>query len=266
MFRTSMLGRRRLAAGVAALLTLIAPTRASGYIAPSDTTLRRAVAAPPTAKEFMLVLDARFQKAKPAEIFKRTIVFRSVTPGTPVDDVYPFVVNATVHDYTPGWPPEHFYGKTCIARINGWKYTMKRNEIREWSVDGRVAISDTTCVANPAEAVSAFPLDSIPGSRVGSSAPLPALVIPKPTAFILTYGEYACIETGGRIIKSRGFRIKRDKTYTDAEGTRGGTYVLEPFVETLTFHGGFLDGVKVTHIKRTRSFSFPDALTCAPWQ
>jgi hypothetical protein len=61
------------------------------------------------------------------------------------------------------------------------------------------------------------------------------------------------------------FRLNRDKTYTDLEGARGGTYVFELLAGTLKFHGGFLDKMGGPSVENQSVFKISPALTCAPW-
>ncbi|MEP7069814.1 MAG: hypothetical protein ABI789_11255, partial [Usitatibacter sp.] len=200
-----------------------------------------------------------------SDIFKRTVLFRSVQAGEPNGTVYPFIASLTVHDFSPGWPPNKYYGKTCLSKVEGGRYTMTRDRLREWTVEGRTTFSEPVCSDNPSERVSSFPIDSLTGTRVGSSAPVPKIVTQGLKTFRLKLGEYACILPGGRLAANTGFRLKRDKSYTDATGARGGTYVYEPFATTLAFHGGFLDGQSAKYADGS-GFVLSPTLTCSPWQ
>jgi hypothetical protein len=112
--------------------------------------------------------------------------------------------------------------------------------------------------------VSAFPLDSIPGKRVGSSAPLPEVMTRKRTTFILKMGEWACVLPGGRLATNMGFRLNLDKSYTDLGGTRSGKYVSEFGATSVTFRGGFLDGRTGNNVDGDGIVLSP-TLTCSPW-
>ena len=213
----------------------------------------------------MRVLDAKIQRSKPADMFRRTVLFKDVRAGEPSNGVYPFSVSLTVHDYSPGWGTNKYFGKTCLSKIDGARYTMALDRLREWAVEGPTTLSDVKCVDNPLPRVSAFPIDSLKGTRVGKSADAPVVLTKELRTFVLKMGEYACVLPGGRLAANRGFRLKTDKSYTDATGERGGKYVFEPFSTTLKFHGGFLDGQIGKFVEDT-GFVLSPTLTCTPWQ
>jgi hypothetical protein len=233
-----------------AALSLVLPVRGS---------------AQPTTKDLMRVLDARIQRSKPADMFKRTVLFREVRAGEPADRAYPFVVSLTIHDYSPGWGVNKYFGKTCLTKIDRVTYTMALDRLREWAVAGPTTFSDINCADNPRPRVSAFPLDSLKGTRVGKSADTPEVLTKDLRTFVLKMGEYACVLPGGRLASNRGFRLKADKSYTDATGARGGTYHFEPFSTTIKFRGGFLDGQGGKFVEDTGLVLSP-TLTCSPWQ
>lgn len=239
--------------GLAATMVFVAPGRASG-----------GATAAPSTREFMLALDAQIQRAKPREVFKRTIVFGDVRAGQPDGDVYPFTATVTIHDYNPGWPPDHYFGRTCITRIVSVRYELQRSRVREWVVAATQEIPKPICTDNPEEGKSIFPLDSLRGTRLGSSAPLPALMTRKLPNVTLKLGEYACTWPGGRLASQMRFRLNRNKTYTDLDGARGGTYTFDPFSTELRLHGGFLDKMGGKSIDYS-TFSFSTTLTCGPW-
>ncbi len=212
----------------------------------------------------MRVLDAQIQSARPREVFRRTVVFNDVRAGAPEGTVFPFTATVSIHDYNPGFPPAHYYGKTCITRIGTTRYDMHRDRIGEWVVDTRT-IPEPVCTQNPVEGKSAFPLDSLRGTRVGTSNPLPELMTKKKVNVNLRLGEYACTRPGGRIAAQMGFRLNRDKTYTDVDGARGGTYTFELLAGTLMFQGGFLDKMGGKSVNNESVFNLSADLTCAPW-
>jgi len=221
--------------------------------------------APPTPREFMRVLDAQIQRDKPREVFQRTIVFEDVRAGEPEGNVFPFTVSAIVHDYNPGFPPNNYYGQTCITRIVGLRYIMRRDRLGEWVVERNSPLPAPVCVKNPAAGKSAYPLDSLRGTRVGTSTPLPTLMAKKRVNVNLRLGEYACTWPGGGLASKYRFRLGRDKTYTDLEGKRGGTYVFQQLEGTLHFKGGFLDKMGGPSIEDASAFQISPTLTCAPW-
>lgn len=241
-----------LALGMAAAAILAVPARAHTFAAP-------------TAKQFMRVLDAQIQRAKPSEVFRRTIIFAEVSAGAPEGNVYPFTATATIHDYSPGFPPNRYYGKTCLTKIVGARYNMLRDRLGEWTVQGKVKSPDPICADNPVEGKSKFPLDSIRGTRVGTSEPLPELMTKKRPNVNLRLGEYACTWPGGRLASQMKFRLNRDKTYTDLDGARGGTYTFDQFSTELRFNGGFLDKMGGKNVEGSNAFAISPTLTCQPW-
>lgn len=219
----------------------------------------------PSTRNFMRVLDAQIQQTKPRDIFKRTLVFADVSAGEPEGKIYPFTTTATIHDYNPGWPPEHYYGRTCITRIVRTRYNMLRDRIGEWKVEMKAESPQPVCTDNPTEGRSAFPLDSLGGTRVGTSLPLPELMTKNQVNINLRLGEYACVWPGGRMASQMRFRLNRDKTYTDLDGVRAGTYTFEPLSATLTFKGGFLDKMGGKSVGGISAFAISPTLTCSPW-
>jgi hypothetical protein len=264
MNRTSVRACRLFTLGVAVSLSLVAPARASSQSA-MDTAPARPIrfARPPTTKNLMTTLEATLQQTRSREIFKRTVVIGEVRPGQPNGQVYPFDVMATVHDFNPGNSMVGDLGKTCITRLAHVTFNMRRDRIGEWTVEPS-SVSGGVCVKNPKSGESAFPLDSIPGKRVGSSAPMPPLTTMTGKPWVPKVGEWACLLPGGRIAANMGFRMKADKTYTDLEGARGGKYVFNFEASSVTFKGGFLDGKGGKNVDGDGIVLSP-SLTCSPW-
>jgi hypothetical protein len=243
---------RYLAIRVMVAATLVVPAGAHASVAPST-------------RDFMRVLDARLQRAKPRDVFQRTIVFAEVRAGEPEGNVYPFTVTATIHDYNPGWPPNHYFGKTCLTRIASTRYTMQSDRLGQWMVETKANTPAAVCIDNPTEGSSAFPLDSIRGTRVGMSAPLPTPMTKKHVNVTLRIGDYACTDVVGRLAAGMKFRLNPDKSYTDLDGGRRGNYLFDPTSATLTFRGGFLDKMGGPSVGGMSSFRISPTLTCAPW-
>jgi len=241
-----------LAMGMAAIVILAAPARAH-------------TSAAPTAREFMRALDAQLQRAKPRDIFHRTIVFGDVSAGGPEGNVYPFTATATIHDYTPGYPPNRYFGKTCITKIVRTRFNMLRDRFGEWTAIAKADVPAPVCADNPVEGKSIFPLDSLRGTRVGTSAIVPQLITKKMVNVNLRLGEYACTNSDGGLASRMRFRLNPDKTYTDLEGKRGGTYDFRQLEGTLHFKGGFLDKMGGPSVDNISMFQISPTLYCAPW-
>jgi hypothetical protein len=265
MYRISVLTGKLFALGLATTITLVAPAGARAQsIMDSVPTPQTGRVKPPSTSTLMTTMDATLQQAKPREIFRRTVVFGDVHAGRPNGQVYPFIVSATVHDYTPGWPRNNYYGQTCLTKIDHGAFNMRRDRLGEWAVEGRTELSGGSCVKNPSEGVSAFPLDSMAGTRVGSSVLLRPPLPTKGRAWVPKIGEWACVLPGGRLASNMGFRMKANKSYTDLEGARGGTYIYDVLASSLTFRGGFLDGRGGKNVDGDGIVLSP-TLTCAPW-
>ncbi len=82
---------------------------------------------PPTADDFKRTLEARLQKLRPAGTTERTVLFQEVRPGTANGGVFPFEATLLIHDYGPGYPPNKFYGETCVGRMDTWRFEMSRD-------------------------------------------------------------------------------------------------------------------------------------------
>ena len=252
-----------IAVALAIGLALVSPARVA-VSAPAHEALRvERFMAPPKETELMRMLDLRLQRLKPYDILYRTILFDQIVPGTSRDGVYPFVVSLTIHDYSAGWPPNGYFGKTCISKLERGTFTMKLTVSHEWSVDGPITVTEPLCQPNPADKVSAFPLAEIPGKRLSKSLP-PAEVPRKRKAGVLLLGDYACMTKTGRMLDNMRFRLKKDQTYTDLSGENGGKYVLDIVAGSVAFRGGFLDG-RVGKDVDLMHFAFPD-LACDRWQ
>ena len=255
MHRTFIIARRRLFIGAtaAAAITLISPERVAArprIVAPSTTQL-------------MHVLDFRLQKLRPLDILYRTILFDQIQPGEPHGGVYPFVVSLTIHDYSAGWPPNGYFGKTCLSKLQKGTFTMQLTVARDWTIEGPITLSEPLCRPNPADRVSAFPLAELPGKRIAKGEP-PAEVKVKRSAGVLMSGEYSCVTPTGRMLDNMRFRLKLDRTYTDLAGANGGKYVVDAVAGTVAFRGGFLDGRTGKDADLTH-FTFPD-VECRRWQ
>ena len=229
--------------------------------------LRFAMAAP-TAVDARKTLNAQLQKLKPAGYTQRTVLFETVTPGTPNGGYYPFIVTATIHDYGPGYPANRFYGDTCVGKMDKWKFDLRDNGSGGWVAQGRmtVPLSDSVCQKNPSEGVAAVAVGSLPGKPAEEGAASPPARKGQSAVGNLYLGEYACYGTGGRLMAGMGFRLLASNRYTDLDGSRGGgSYSYDAGSATLSFSGGFLDGQKGGNVKIT-GFQISRTVNCEPWR
>jgi hypothetical protein len=225
-------------------------------------------AAPPAATIDTLkqVLERRLLSLRPQGKTERNVLFQDVRAGTPNGGYYPFQVTAIIRDYGPGYPANHFYGETCIGKMDKWTFQLSRDEFGEWKVEGRMTVSDSTCTKNPAAGVSSVPL----AGRTGSPAPPQSAQPSAKTAPVaadsgkagLPTGEWACYGTGGRVLF--GFYLLADGTYLDGDRKKAGTYTHNG--STITFHSGPMDGqlgrnVAGRHFDLTRTVSCEASLT-----
>jgi hypothetical protein len=224
------------------------------------------VDAQPSVAQFKQVLEAHLQKLRPEGFSARTVLFQSVRAGQPKGGYYPFEVTATIHDYGTGYPPNHYYGATCVGKIDKWQFDMLKNDMGDWIVQGRMTVSDNVCKNNPSPGVSSMPLSGLTGEPAPrgqvSGAPSGQAGSAGPSLYI---GEFACYGTGGRVMAGMGFKLKSGGKYNDLDGTRAGTYTFNATAATIAFHGGFLDG-QVGRNVHTAGFQLSQTVNCEPWR
>jgi hypothetical protein len=222
----------------------------------------------PSVELFKQVFNAHMQKLRPEGYTKRTINFVQVTPGTPNGGYYPFKVTAYVHDYGPGYPSNHYYGQTCLGKMDGWKFDLLKNDFGEWTVQGRFT-ADNECKNNPSEGAEAIPLSSVPGtSYTKTETPVIEKTQQKTSeanASKLYLGQYACYGTGGRLMAGMGFYLLPGGSYYDLDKQRGGTYTYNAQDATISFHGGFLSGQIGKKVKMT-GFQLTNTVNAEPWR
>ena len=229
--------------------------------------LRPAMAAP-TAANARQALHAQLQKLKPIGVTRRTILFETVTPGTPTGGYFPFIVTATIHDYGPGYPANGFFGETCVGKMDRWKFDLLDNGAGGWVAQGRMTVSGSVCKKNPAEGVSAVAVETLPGKPAEQGAmgtPAPTVRKEQGAAGNLYVGEYACYGTGSRLMAGMGFRLLAGNTYMDLDGKRGGSYRYDAGSAAISFSGGFLDGQKGRNVG-TKGFQVSSTVNCEPWR
>jgi hypothetical protein len=221
-----------------------------------------AVAQNPTTAQFEQVFEAQMQKLKPQGFTVRTILFENVRAAAPAGGYYPFFITASVHDYGPGYPANHYYGETCVGRMDNWTFDLLQDPSGRWIVQGRMTASPSTCKNNPSEGVSAIPLGTIPGRPAITSAVIPAT---KPIAAKLYLGEWACYGTGGRLMAGMGFVLDRSGKYHDTQGARGGSYAYNAGSSTINFRGGFLSG-QIGRNVTSGDMQISSTVNCQPWR
>ena len=78
----------------------------------------------------------------------------------------------------------------------------------------------------------------------------------------LKLGEYACYGSGGSILIGLGFKVQAGNRYTDLDGKEHGTFSVSG--DTVTFHGGHLDGQVGTGLKDYK-FNI-HSISCEPFK
>lgn len=221
----------------------------------------------PSVDDFKREFDAAMQKLRPTGFTARTLLFESVRAGTPSGGYFPFVVTATLHDYGPGYPANRYYGQTCVGRMDGWKFDMRRGDGGEWIVQGRMTVTGRECKDNPSAGASATPLATLPGTPGATATPGSAssTSAPAQAAGSLHVGEYACYGTGGRLMAGMGFRLQAGNRYQDIDNARGGAYTYDVRAATITFRDGFLDGQTGRNV-RASGFALSSTVSCEPWR
>jgi len=224
----------------------------------------------PTTDDFKRALDAAMQKLRPTGFTARALLFENVRAGAPSGGYFPFMVTATLSDYAPGYPANRYYGQTCVGRMDGWKFDMRRDDFGGWLVQGRMTVTNSECKDNSSAGTSAIPLAGLAGTpaAAGSQAPAAGARAPAaaatPAAGALYFGEYACYGTGGRPVAGMGFLLQSGGRYQDSDNERGGTYAYDAGAATIAFRGGFLDGQTARNVRGT-GFSLSSTVSCEPY-
>ena len=216
---------------------------------PSPDTLKRA-------------LEKRLQSLRPTGFTERNVLFQEVRPGTANAGYYPFQVTLTIRDYGPGYPPNKYYGETCVARMEKEKFNLSRDEFGEWIVQGRMTppSEGRECKKNPSAGETSIPLAGLQGSAAPSgSAAKDSGGAPVAKSTGLPTGEWGCYGTGGRVLF--GFFLQKDGTYLDGDKKKAGTYSYDAAAGTVTFRGGPMEG-QTGKSARGRSFVLSRTVSC----
>ncbi len=246
-----------------------------------------AMAQAPSTADFMRTLEQSLLKLKPMGMSERQVLFSNVRQGRSSGGSYPFQADVLIRDYGSGYPPNGYYGETCIGRLPAARFNMVRDDFGGWVAQGALTPNDRQCSRNPAQGVSAVPLASLagaaasPGASSGSStaaqrSPAAATTAaPTPpssssarepaNAASLRTGEYACYGRGGMLMAGMGFRLAAGGRYTDIDGQRAGRYTLDPARGTVSFSGGHLGGQTATLSGGASAIRFSNMVSCEPW-
>ena len=201
----------------------------------------------PTVDDAKRAIDSRLQKIWKGIGTKgtRTVLFQDVRAGRPSSPGnYPFQATLLVHDQEEGYPPNHYYGRTCVGKLEQEVYSLSLDEFGAWNAQGKMTpdMSTQTCKNNPSAGVSAIPLSSLQGSPApaGGAAPQRQTAqTPAAGNLMPPQGPYECWANGqARMLLN--FSVLPNNQYRDSEGHVGSLQVAGN--GRVTFRGGNLDG------------------------
>lgn len=177
----------------------------------------------------------------------RTVLFQQVVAGRGTPGHFPFRATILVHDQENGYPPNHYYGKTCVGRLEQETYILALDDFGQWDAQGRMTpdLDTKTCKDNPSAGVAGIPLDSIQGTRAGAagSAPVtrpPAVQNAAGATGGVAAGDYQCW-ANGQARPLMNFKALGNGQYRDNEGHLGKLSVNASDGHVM-FNGGNLDG------------------------
>lgn len=217
----------------------------------------------PSPALFQQVLEKQLLSLRPTGMSERQVVFEVVRSGAKAGNAYPFSVTGSIRDYGPGYPPNQYYGETCVGRIPGWIYNLSRNAVGDWQVEGRMTVTDSRCEKNPAAGVSSIPLNSLKGTLAPSQPAAGAARATGPAE--LHIGEWACYGTGGRLLGGLAFTLRADGSYLDGDQKPSGRWVRDVAAAKISFRGGHLDGQSGSKLT-AQSMALSSTVSCEPWR
>jgi hypothetical protein len=240
------------AASAAVFISLI--SSAQGASAPSVDDLKQS-------------LQTRLLALKPVGYTERQVLFQQVTAGRPDGGRYPFQVTLMIRDYGPGYPPNNYFGETCVGKMDGVRFDLVRDPFGGWTVEGSMTVlhgAGLECKENPAASVSSMPLATLPGVQASARTPVSASAAPTGADSLLYAGEYACYGNG-TLLAGAGIKLQPLNRYTDVGGQRGGSYTYNATAATISFTGGFFAGQIGKHVT-AQGFELSDTVSCEPWR
>lgn len=205
---------------------------------------------------------------RPEGYERRAVKLVQITPGRTNSGTKSFKVTAYIHDYDEGYPPNKYYGQTCVGKMDNWIFTIHKDDFGEWAVQGKFTVTNNSCITNPSQEVESQPLSSIPGTiyEIGKNP------LASDNAFnntdnksSLYIGEYAAYGTGGRLMTGMGMTLTNGNRYYDLDKKRGGTYNYNKKAGTITFIGGFLSGQIGKNVS-TKGFDISSTVYYEPWR
>lgn len=225
-------------------------------------------AAQPSTEIFKETFVKQLQSLRPEGYEKRTVKLVQVTPGKTNSGTTSYKVTAYIHDYDEGYPPNSYYGQTCVGKMDNWIFKMHKNDFGEWVMEGMFTVTNNNCITNPAEGVQSQPLSDVPGTiyEIGKIQTATNKTNSDANGKSSLYiGEYAAYGTGGRLMAGMGIILTADNRYYDLDKKRGGTYRYNQKTGTITFIGGFLSG-QIGKNVNTSGFDISPTVHYEPWR
>src|ERR1051326_2260337 len=177
----------------------------------------------------------------------RTVLFQEVVAGRSTPGHFPFRATILVHDQETGYPPNHYYGKTCVGRLDQEIYILAQDDFGAWDAQGTMTpdLSTKTCKDNPAAGVAGIPLTSLQGTRAGAAGSAPparsaAIQNAPGTGASVALGQYQCWGNG-QARPLLNFTALANGQYRDNEGHIGKMNVA-PATGRVVFSGGTVEG------------------------
>lgn len=224
--------------------------------------------AQPSTDVFKEAFVKRLQELRPDGYERRTVKLVQVTPGKTISGTTSFKVTAYIHDYDEGYPPNNYYGQTCLGKMDNQVFTMHKDDFGEWVVQGAFTASNDICKTNPSQGVESQPLSEVPGTiyEIGKNAAAKEKPVNNTNnKSVLYIGEYAAYGTGNRLMAGMGMTLTTGNRYYDLDKKRGGTYKYDPQTGTITFSGGFLSGQTGKNVN-TNGFDISATVRYEPWR
>lgn len=192
----------------------------------------------PTADTFKQVLQEALMALKPEGYEERDVLFESARAGKATAASFEFLATLSVRDYDAGYPPNRYFGQTCVSRAENASFKLWLDANGRWKVDGALTLPRLGCKDNPAAGVSSIPLATLSGTRAPAGAAATVAGAATPVGQ-MAVGEYECWAWGqARLMLN--FSTRAPGRYTDSSG-KAGSYTMGDGGQ-VRFKGGLLEG------------------------
>ena len=224
--------------------------------------------AQPSTGIFKEAFVKQLQLLRPEGYERRAVKLVQVTPGKTNSGTTTYKVTAYIHDYDEGYPPNSYYGQTCVGKMDNWIFTIHKDDFGEWAVQGMFTVTNNSCITNPSEGVASQPLSAVPGTlyEIGKNPAANDQTVNNTDNISPLYiGEYAAYGTGGRLMTGMGMTLTSGNRYYDLDKKRGGTYNYNKQAGSITFSGGFLSGQTGKNVN-PKGFDISATVHYEPWR